>query len=184
MTLNKEQRRAAIENLRDVIWERGAYEFRANGNSMKPWIKPGATLKIQALNTEPQPGMIVAFDIDSRIFIHRVVRISDAGVITKGDNLPFMDGLLKSSDIIGLVSHPFTPGFNSAIAGISCLTANVNLSLNIMFSKLTIGSGYLVPPFIYDKIKSGYCALFTKISCIFQNTLRLIFLVSKSYRSH
>ncbi len=86
----------------------GCASLRVTGTSMWPALWPGDTVEIRAAQLEKiEPGALVAFTRDDRIFIHRVVRKtvdSPATLITRGDALPAEDPPVAGSEFLGVAS--------------------------------------------------------------------------------
>ncbi|MBN1197783.1 MAG: S24/S26 family peptidase [Bacteroidales bacterium] len=94
----------------DLLLEQlGAYgtaEVRANGSSMKPFIRKGDLLTLQRKTDDPcTEGEIVAFVKDKLVYIHRLIRIDlpSGLVLTKGDHLEISDAMIKQESLIARV---------------------------------------------------------------------------------
>lgn len=91
-----------LEQLQTV----GRADVRANGSSMKPFIRQGDQLTLQRKKEGPYvEGEIVAFVKDRLIFIHRLIRAEDRSdlVLTKGDHLEISDAMISRDSLIAKV---------------------------------------------------------------------------------
>lgn len=83
--------------------------LKVHGHSMQPAIKNGQKVLISSVPyffTEPKINDIVAFRIDNKIFIKRIVSIKDEKYFLRGDNIvDSFDsrkfGRIKKKDIQG-----------------------------------------------------------------------------------
>lgn len=95
---------AFIELMTSVLHKKAAFRFTAPGHSMKPFINDGDVITIA-------PGRVrygdVAAFVDSlgRLTVHRILDVSAAGYLAKGDNTSETDGYLPVSSVIGRVSR-------------------------------------------------------------------------------
>ncbi|MEI6309523.1 MAG: signal peptidase I [bacterium] len=86
--------------------EKGAlFRFTAPGFSMSPFIRDGAVLTIASAPERIRFGDVVAFVRPQchKLVVHRVVGISQAGYLIKGDNAPEPDACVMRASIIGRV---------------------------------------------------------------------------------
>jgi signal peptidase I len=86
--------------------EKGAhFRFTAPGFSMSPFIRDGAVLTIAPAPVRIRLGEVVAFvrPYCGKLVVHRVVGISRAGYLIKGDNAPEPDACVIRASIIGRV---------------------------------------------------------------------------------
>lgn len=78
--------------------------------SMEPKIMTGSLCFIQDKNKAPQKGDIISFQKGEITIVHRIIKETDSGYITKGDNNDVADpGILPTSKAKGLYlfSIPF-----------------------------------------------------------------------------
>ncbi|RLI84741.1 signal peptidase I [Archaeoglobales archaeon] len=71
------------------------------GTSMYPLIKPGDYLLIDTSPEDLKVGDIIVYYYQGKFVGHRIIGITDEGYITKGDNNPQPDPVVKKSMIIG-----------------------------------------------------------------------------------
>ncbi len=89
--------------VKDVVIKGGRICFSANGASMAPFISEGDTVTIAAV-TKPRVGHVVLSESDSSLILHRIIRITNCGVITCGDsNLSPDQAIVPFDDILGRV---------------------------------------------------------------------------------
>ena len=121
--------RATFEEYRS---QRASAWIKAQGDSMRPLIAPGAQLLVEFGATPLRVGEIVVFSQNERLVAHRLVGWRPGrGWIAKGDAEAYIDGLLEPSDLLGVVRSvrrsPNTPAttigchgrFAHAMAGAS-----------------------------------------------------------------
>jgi hypothetical protein len=93
--------RATFDRYRDQhesVW------IKAQGDSMRPLIAPGAQLLVEFGVQPRQVGEIVVFGQGDRLVAHRLVAWqSGCGWVAKGDAEAYSDGSLEPSDTLGVV---------------------------------------------------------------------------------
>jgi len=73
-----------------------------HGSSMRPFIANGDTALLTPLGGSPQLGdILLARNADGRYVVHRVVRLSDAGVHLRGDSQPQGEGPFTEERLLG-----------------------------------------------------------------------------------
>jgi len=79
------------------------FRFAAPGFSMSPFIRDGDMITM--VPGRFRSGDVVAFvnPCRGKLTVHRIVHVSRAGYLLKGDNTPETDGRLPRSNIIGRV---------------------------------------------------------------------------------
>jgi signal peptidase I len=96
----------AFAELMTAVLDKGApFRFRAAGFSMAPFIRDGDVITIAPAPARIRFGEVVAFE-DSpggKLAVHRVVRISGDGYLTKGDNAAEPDARVPRPGVLGLV---------------------------------------------------------------------------------
>ncbi len=95
---------AAFAELMAAVLDKNApFRFTAPGFSMTPFIRDGDVITIAP--GQLRYGDVVAFmnPCRSKLTVHRIVHVSRAGYLLKGDNAPEPDGRLPGSRIIGRV---------------------------------------------------------------------------------
>jgi peptidase S24-like protein len=97
---NDGQRRLVLE----VLGAGGRMWVRGGGSSMHPTIRAGERVLLEPVCGRPSRGEIVAFRRRSRIFVHRVIRVTDGGILTRGDALLSCDEPVTWDSIIGMVT--------------------------------------------------------------------------------
>jgi signal peptidase I len=100
---------------------------------MLPTVRPGDTLIVDKANCETvDPGDIVLFGRDRRLFAHRVVAKAGASgnarIVTQGDGMLRPDAPVKGSQVLGKVSLIVRDG--------KCLEPKPNLT----FSERTVAA--------------------------------------------
>ena len=89
----------------------GALRLRVTGSSMLPAIRPGDILLIRRCSVdEPVVGDVVLFTRERRLFAHRVVARSDAGLVTQGDGVAQPDPGVDATEFLGKVSQVLRRG--------------------------------------------------------------------------
>ena len=87
-----------------VLRDFGELRLRVTGSSMLPSLWPGDSLLIRRVRfTEITPGDLVLFARDERFFVHRVLKVADGRLLTRGDALPVPDPLVGPDELLGCV---------------------------------------------------------------------------------
>ncbi len=92
----------------EVLRSSGTLRLQVAGWSMLPAIWPGDTLLVEHLKSpSPEPGDIVLFGRDQRLFAHRVIgktrHLGTWGILTRGDSMPVADPTVHPSELLGKV---------------------------------------------------------------------------------
>jgi signal peptidase I len=105
MGVESEQRSASgCELVAEVARRFGEVRFRATGISMMPVIWPGDILTIRQCGmADLQPGQIVLYQRGKELVAHRVTRIHDNLLTTRGDSICHDDLPIPESEIVGQV---------------------------------------------------------------------------------
>ncbi len=157
---------AVIDILQSVIHRRGSAVVISHGRSMMPWIPDGSLVSLTQPDAELKTGMVVAVRYRGRLLIHRVVRITRrGGVVTKGDNLPFIDGEWDRRDVIGRVVEVRTP------AGRILPLPDTDVSRKLVSRMSSVSGGMY---YILDAI----CRIPVAIACSRKNRRRMILRMS------
>lgn len=81
-----------------------AISFTAKGRSMAPFIRDGESLFVRPLQSSALPGHVVLVARPGgACLVHRVVRRTAQGVITRGDACRQEDGCFRNEDVLGRV---------------------------------------------------------------------------------
>ena len=110
MSQHEEKRlssQAVIDLLNAVLNKEADFRFKASGVSMYPTIRNGDIITISSLKgLKLKPGDIVAFrhPTGEKLAVHRIISIGSDSCLIRGDNSPDPDGLVRESDILGLVT--------------------------------------------------------------------------------
>ena len=91
----------AAEVIADLLARGHSVRFRARGHSMHPIIRNDDYLLV-APSTRCECGDVVLTLSSRGLTAHRVVRLEDGVVITRGDNAPGDDEVGK---VLGVVTH-------------------------------------------------------------------------------
>jgi signal peptidase I len=99
----------AVIALLSAVHEKGAdFRFRASGGSMYPVIRNGDVITLSPLRgIHPGHGIVLAFlhPEKGKLVVHRVIGVSPDAFWMKGDNTPDPDGLIPTSNILGVVTR-------------------------------------------------------------------------------
>jgi hypothetical protein len=88
----------------EAVRSLGELHLRVTGSSMFPAIRPGDVLLIRHCGIEDAaPGEVVLFNRYRRLFAHRVVSRSGAGLVTQGDAIAAPDPSVSASELLGKV---------------------------------------------------------------------------------
>ena len=88
----------------DLLARGHAVRFRARGHSMHPIIRCDDYLLVEPASRF-EPGDVVLMLAERGLTAHRVVRVDERQVITRGDNAPDFDPPLDRTRILGRVTH-------------------------------------------------------------------------------
>ena len=97
---------AAFAGLMSAVLERNVpFRFVASGFSMTPFIGDGAVITLVSLPAKLREGDVVAFlhPFSGKLTVHRIIQVSRAGYLIKGDNSFEPDGLVQRSSMLGHV---------------------------------------------------------------------------------
>jgi hypothetical protein len=87
--------------VRDLLGGGLSARFRATGDSMYPAIRDGEMVEIAPCNVSLRRGDVVLVAMRRGMTLHRIVRITSDGIITRGDNATEDDGMIASANILG-----------------------------------------------------------------------------------
>jgi signal peptidase I len=100
--------------MQDVLAKGAAFQFRAKGWSMTPFVKDGDVITIAPITKEkPAVGKVVAFIKPSfnHLVVHRVIGKQGEAFLIQGDNTAGQpDGLVLPGDILGCVTQVMRDG--------------------------------------------------------------------------
>jgi signal peptidase I len=82
-----------------------AIEIEAEGGSMFPVIRNGDRVRVEPIETPVGRGDVVLVVINGAWVLHRVVDVSETGVITQGDNQPHPDPPVTLAHAVGRATH-------------------------------------------------------------------------------
>jgi signal peptidase I len=97
---------ASFTELMAAVLAKGAlFRFQASGFSMSPFIRDGDVITVAPVPVRMRLGEVAAFALPNcnKLAVHRVVHISRAGYLLRGDNLPEPDGCVLHTAILGRV---------------------------------------------------------------------------------
>lgn len=101
---------AAVEFTRILLAREGRVWVHEASDSMSPLIRPGDQLCLRPLaSTDARPGMIIAFQRDGDLIVHRLLRATPAGLVTKGDALVDADAPVSTGEIVARVAAIRSP---------------------------------------------------------------------------
>jgi signal peptidase I len=131
----------------EVLRLSGTLRLQVNGWSMLPNIWPGELLAIEAAGTSHlEPGDIVLFRRDRRMFVHRVIESGDGSgkgsILTRGDAMPQPDPPVSDQELLGKVRFIFRNGKQIIPGRGQCLLQSAVASLlarSAIFARLVVG---------------------------------------------
>jgi signal peptidase I len=105
MDLQIEKRSASgCELVAEVAHRFGEVRLSVTGASMMPVIWPGDVLTVRRCGeAELQPGQIVLYRREGKLVAHRITRIHDNLLTTRGDSVSHDDSPVRKSEIVGQV---------------------------------------------------------------------------------
>jgi hypothetical protein len=88
--------------LREVLASGNRARFQASGDSMYPTIRSGDTVEIAPCDPASLgTGDVVLASTVRGLTLHRIVRISSAGIVIRGDNALSSDAPVAPANILG-----------------------------------------------------------------------------------
>jgi hypothetical protein len=97
-------RRATFEDYRQ---QRSSTWVEAQGNSMRPLVRPGTWMHVEFGAPTHAVGDIILFPLGDLIVAHRIVAVQTRGgrvaVVPKGDAEPYPDPSIEPAAILGIV---------------------------------------------------------------------------------
>ena len=102
-----------LEEIAQEILQRGKmFAFTAQGTSMSPFIRDGDMIQIKQ-QPRYHVGDVVLLKTQFGLLVHRIITLSPAGVLTRGDNSPANDhGPIGLESILGRVIRVHGSGLN------------------------------------------------------------------------
>jgi hypothetical protein len=99
--------RVKADLIAEVLRRFGSTRLRAQGSSMLPAIRPGDDLLVRRSDhQDAEPGDVIAFNREGRLFLHRMVRRDSNGrIVTQGDSLSVPDAAVHESEFLGNVTE-------------------------------------------------------------------------------
>lgn len=94
----------AANVIADLLARGHSVRFRASGHSMHPIIRCDDYLLVEPVSSI-RVGDVVLTLADRGLTAHRVVSVSNGGVITRGDNAPECDLPVAADRVLGVVTH-------------------------------------------------------------------------------
>jgi signal peptidase I len=100
----EEHSTSGCELVAEVARRFGEVRLRVTGASMMPTVWPGDILIVRSCNTnEFEPGQIVLYRRDGKLVAHRIIRIQDDLLTTRGDSVRHDDSPIRKCDVVGRV---------------------------------------------------------------------------------
>jgi hypothetical protein len=101
-----------LEIAGEILYRGKLFTFRASGTSMSPFIKNGDAVTVLR-DQNPDIGDVVLLKTDEgRLYLHRVVKKAESGIVTRGDASFDEDGLTPCRNILGRVVKVSGKGYN------------------------------------------------------------------------
>src|SRR5436190_18368949 len=102
---------ATIDFVLVLMAREGGAWVEAASHSMTPLIQPGDRLRLSALDPDAaRPGTIVAYRRGEALVVHRLLAVTAAGFVTKGDALTDREVPVAAGEIVGRVAAICSPG--------------------------------------------------------------------------
>jgi len=96
----------------EVLARGNPFSFRALGSSMSPFIKDGDSVTLLR-DKKAGVGDVVLFKTEEgRLYLHRIVKEVESGIMTRGDASLGEDGLTPRRNILGKVVKVSGKGYN------------------------------------------------------------------------
>jgi signal peptidase I len=102
---------AALDFVQMLLAREGSAWVRAASCSMQPLIQPGDELLLSPLHSgAARPGMIVAYQRDGILIVHRLLQAMSEALVTRGDALPTADAPVSARALVARVVAIRPPG--------------------------------------------------------------------------
>ena len=93
---------AVVEAVREALAQKRTVTFTVRGDSMAPALQDGDQVEIiPADPSQLRPGELVTYVAGNQIITHRLVRVEEAAVITRGDNRGQDDPPVPLKQVLG-----------------------------------------------------------------------------------
>ncbi len=100
----KEKYRLTIE---EVLIQKGRYVGPTMGVSMRPMLKSGRdTIVVEAKNGRLKPKDVALYRSGEKYVLHRVLSVTEAGYIIRGDNC-YVDEIVPEEAVFGVLTEFF-----------------------------------------------------------------------------
>jgi hypothetical protein len=86
---------------KEVLISGKGLSFKAGGGSMAPFIKDGDTVEIRPGCSFRVGDVAFLRNSEDRLILHRVIEVTPAGIITRGDSNEGNDGFTPLKDVLG-----------------------------------------------------------------------------------
>ena len=102
------------KSVEDVLSSAGIYASVTKGYSMYPMLRSGRdVVYIIPLENKPKMHDVILFRTGEKYVLHRIIKITDKGYITRGDN-NFFKEYVPAEAVIGVLIRYFKNGKNYA----------------------------------------------------------------------
>ena len=96
----------------EVLGKGNNLSFIAGGASMSPFIKDGDTVVVQPAQSLRIGDIALCKTPEGRLVLHRVMKVTASGIVTRGDACFADDGLTSFENTLGRVVRVSGRGFN------------------------------------------------------------------------
>lgn len=86
---------------KEVLGSGKGLVFVAGGSSMSPFIKHGDTVEIRPYRSLRLGDVAFLRNQEGQLVLHRVIKITEAGIVTRGDAAEGDDGFTPFGDVLG-----------------------------------------------------------------------------------
>lgn len=87
----------------DVLSRGFNFNFKIHGNSMRPLIRDGDYLTVSPANHLKKGDIVLYFSPSNKLVVHRISKIKNNLIITKGDSVRGLDCPIKRETVLGKV---------------------------------------------------------------------------------
>jgi hypothetical protein len=99
-----ERHAVCCELVHEVACAAGEVSLKAAGASMIPVIWPRDLLTVRRCAfSNFRPGQVILYKRDGRLIAHRIQRINNGNIVTRGDALRDCDPAVAANDVVGIV---------------------------------------------------------------------------------
>lgn len=120
--------------------KQGCFKTKVNGDCMYPFIRNGESVSVFSYSDkEPMVGDIVLILINKDMYVHRLLKIKNSGVIAKGDMNVKLDDPVPIDNIAGFIRR--YQSYNNRNKRLIRKLVRLSYKAGIYFEKIFLKTG-------------------------------------------